>query len=303
MIHELLPLTRPLFTIDCETTGTDVNKDRIVGLGFERWEATGKTMEWKSLMYPGISIPPETTAVHGITDAMVRVCKECGQLEAEHLMNFLGHEFILITFKVLAPSLARGLNNCDFAGKNVRFDLRIIAAEFKREGIPWDYSGARIIDAERLEQLGVPRTLSDLYEKYVQVRCVECEGSGGTPAQHCAPCYGHGWIPATLEGAHDALTDVKASTLIITRQLEVHRKLPRDLDALHELQWPGWIDGDGKFRFVNRVPCFGMWGKYAGKPMKAADKGYWDFILSNDFGVDVKKLAAAAKLGKFPEMK
>ena len=35
MLHELLQLNRPLFVVDTETTGTDVNTDRIVEIGFQ----------------------------------------------------------------------------------------------------------------------------------------------------------------------------------------------------------------------------------------------------------------------------
>ena len=39
MIHQLLTLIRPLFSIDVESTGLDTRNARIVELGFERWEA------------------------------------------------------------------------------------------------------------------------------------------------------------------------------------------------------------------------------------------------------------------------
>ena len=54
---------------------------------------------------------------------------------------------------------------------------------------------------------------------------------------------------------------------MVARQLQRYEALPRDLDALHALQWPGLIDVEGKFRFVDGVACVGNWGKHAGKPM------------------------------------
>ena len=252
-INELLILTRPLFVLDTETTGVDPKSDRIVEIGFQRWETTGITKEWRSHVNPTVTIPPSSTKVHGITDARV-----AGSL----------------SFKDLAANLAKGFSACDYAGKNIRFDLRIIAAEMQRAGQEWSYIGARIVDVERLEQLAIPRDLGSLHKKY-------------TGAKH--------------EGAHGALSDVRASTTVICKQLEAHASLPRDLDILHAKQWPGWIDGDGKFRFVDGVPCFSQWGKYAGQPMTKADIGYWDFIIKGTFGEDVKALARAAKLGQFPK--
>jgi len=255
MIHQLLNLTRPLFVVDTETTGVDTQKDRIVELGFQQWGPEGMVKEWSMLVNPGIPIPEAVIKIHGITNDDV---------------------YQWPTFKRYAYSLSKGLINCDFAGKNVRFDLRILAAEFLRVGVEWSYMDARVIDAERLEQLAVPRTLSHLHEKY-------------TGKMH--------------DGAHGALSDVRASTTVIVGQLETYEILSRNLDTLHAAQWPGWIDGDGKFRFIDGIPCFGNWGKYAGKPMKNADRGYWDFILSNSFSADVKDLARKAKLGQFPKMK
>jgi hypothetical protein len=133
--------------------------------------------------------------------------------------------------------------------------------------------GARILDADRLEALAVPRHLSDLYKKY-------------TGRDH--------------DDAHGALADVRASTQVIAEQLLKYDVLPRDLDALHALSWPGWLTADGKFRMVGDVPTI-MFGKHRDLPMQEVPIDYWDWILSKDFAADVKRLAAEAKLGKFPE--
>ena len=65
--------------IDTETTGTDPRQDRIVELSVLRFEycpATGvpsRVLEvYSSLEDPGRPIPPESTAIHGITDEMVK---------------------------------------------------------------------------------------------------------------------------------------------------------------------------------------------------------------------------------------
>lgn len=282
MIHQLLELKRRLFVLDTETTGTDPRRDRIVELGFQQWGPEGLVTEWRSLINPQCQIPESATRVHGITNAMMAGCRLCGRMPVEHPTpaGVLGdgetpcEEFKPVpTFAQVAKRLAGGFSDCDFAGQNVRFDLQITSAEMARAGVPWGYLHARVIDSARLEQIAVPRSLSHLHERY-------------TGRKH--------------DGAHGALSDVRAAATVIALQLQAHDALPRDLDALHKLQWPGWIDGSGKFRFVAGVPCFTQWGKYANQPMTKADVGYWDFILREDFPVDVKQIAAEAKLGRFP---
>lgn len=282
MIHLLLSLTRPLFLVDTETTGVDPQKDRIVEIGFQQWGAEGMVKEWRALVNPGIPIPASATKVHGITDAVFKVCRVCGA-DKEHgdVKNIVQYGDGLLcdkfspwpSFKDLAPNLAKGFTACDYAGKNVRFDLRLLAAEMARAGQAWGYAGARIIDADRLEQLAVPRDLGSLHEKYAG-------------AKH--------------DGAHGALSDVRASATVIAKQLEAHAALPRDLDALHAAQWPGWLCEDGAFRLVDGVATC-QFGKWRGRAMRDIEASYWDWILKAEFPADVKALAAAAKLGKFPE--
>jgi DNA polymerase-3 subunit epsilon len=268
---------------DTETTGLDVQKDRICQVGFQMWTAEGLTKEYKTLVRPGVQMPEGAQKTHGITDALLEGCRHCKLSREEHDAcnadddDPCGEFKPWPTFAQLATSLVKGFTDCDFAGKNIRYDLRITAAEFERNGVEWSYAGARIIDADRLEQLGEPRTLSHLYEKHLGEK---------------------------LEDAHDALVDVRATTSVLAAQLRKYQSaLPRDLDALHDLQWPGWsIDPDGKFRFVDGVACC-TFGKWKGKPMSAIEPSYWDWIIKSDFSKDIKELAKQAKLGKFPRPK
>lgn len=64
--------------VDTETTGTDPATDRIIELCVLIFEYSAETGEvaWVSDVYdgledPGMAIPPQSTAVHGITDEMV----------------------------------------------------------------------------------------------------------------------------------------------------------------------------------------------------------------------------------------
>ena len=231
------------------------------------------------------------------------------------------------TFRQLAPSLAKGFVDCDLAGKNVRFDLRIIAAEMARASQPWSYTGARIIDAERLEQLAVPRSLSHLHEKYtgdigVKFFAVAKDGTRNeiTDLYWFEENYVHSLYDISKDGerievitfstgqkhdgAHDALSDVRATSTVIAKQLEAHTSLPRDLDALHDAQWPNLIDAEMKFKYVAGVPTVAF-GKWRDKPFHAVEREYWCWISGpkSDFSDEIKAIARDAAQGKFPQEK
>jgi DNA polymerase-3 subunit epsilon len=278
MLNQILNLTRPLICLDTETTGTDVKNDSIVELAFQLFTSEGLQKEYRTLINPGIAMPAGAQEVHGISDLELRSCRTCKSLTSCACPDGFKP---WPTFKQLATNLAKGFTDVDFCGKNCRFDLRILSFEFARSGIEWSYAGARVVDIDRLEAWLNKRSLSHLYRKYTGKK---------------------------LEGAHGALTDVQASTEVLYQQFGQLTQneddavpLPRDLDALHELQWPGWIDSEGMFKFIKGVPCFGRWGKYANRPLTTADNGYWDFILKNDFSAEVKRIAAKAKLKQYPE--
>ena len=62
----------PTVWIDTETTGTDVGRDQACQVGFARFEAGKCVGAFAHLVDPGKPIPAEVTAIHGITDDMVR---------------------------------------------------------------------------------------------------------------------------------------------------------------------------------------------------------------------------------------
>lgn len=278
-------LTRPLVIPDTETTGTNTEADRIIEIGMRVHAPGQEPRQWRTFVNPGVPIPPASTQVHHITDAMVTACRNCCRSRAAHDLSEAVEETASRcegfrpwpTFRQLAQRLADGFTGVDFAGKNVRFDLRIIAAEMARAGVPWSYAGARIVDIDRIEQLGEPRDLSSLYRRRV----------GREPVN-----------------AHSALDDVMMSEEILEAQFAAFGQLSRDLDALHALQWPGWVDAEGKFRRREDgvVICsFGQ--KYNGRPIREIPPDFWrGFILKagSTFSAEIKAIARDALEGRYP---
>ena len=57
---------------DLETTGTKPQKDMIVEVGAVLFDGSCAVRSYGSLINPGLPIPPDASAVNGITDEMVR---------------------------------------------------------------------------------------------------------------------------------------------------------------------------------------------------------------------------------------
>ena len=82
--------------VDTETTGTDSTADKVIELAivvFEYCHATGtvgRVLEtYDALEDPGMPIPPSSTAIHGITDAMV-VGHRIDDLRVSRLLESVG---------------------------------------------------------------------------------------------------------------------------------------------------------------------------------------------------------------------
>lgn len=86
--------------IDVETTGFSPRSDRIVEIACALVDGSRVVGRWSTLVNPGIPIPVQATAVHGITDGMVAAAPEAafalrqarqlcrGRLVAAHCATF-----------------------------------------------------------------------------------------------------------------------------------------------------------------------------------------------------------------------
>jgi DNA polymerase-3 subunit epsilon len=135
-----LPLDRPLACFDLETTGINIRTDRIVEIAIVKVLPGGSYESIDERINPTVPIPPETTAIHGITDADVATCPTFVD-RAQHYLDFL--------------------KGCDLAGFNLnRFDVPLLAEEFLRCDMAFDLEGRRIVDAQTIFHKREPRDLS-----------------------------------------------------------------------------------------------------------------------------------------------
>ena len=107
-----LNLKNPIVFFDLETTGTNINSDRIVEICYLKVYPNGNEETKTMRINPEMHIPEEASAVHGIYDEDVAECP---------------------TFKEVARNIANDIEGCDLAGFNSnRFDIPVLAEEFLR---------------------------------------------------------------------------------------------------------------------------------------------------------------------------
>lgn len=140
-VAQQLSITRPLAVLDLESTGVNTKRDRIVEITIARCDPDPfRTQAMHSLVNPGIPIPKDAAAIHGITDADVRESP---------------------TFERIVPYVVRLLGGADVIAYNGRrFDLRMVAAECRRVGLANPCDGARLVDPQVIFFKREPRDLA-----------------------------------------------------------------------------------------------------------------------------------------------
>ena len=143
----MLKLTRPLVVFDIESTGVAPRKDRIIELAAVKLEPDGTEISKCWLLNPTVKIPPENTAIHGITDEIVKDCP---------------------TFADKADEIFAFFEGCDLSGFNAdRFDIPCLEEEFSRVGRNFAPSSRKHVDVQRIYHKMEPRDLSAAVRFYL----------------------------------------------------------------------------------------------------------------------------------------
>lgn len=231
---------------DLETTGTNIMHDRIVEISMIKVYPDGEDRQRTIRVNPGCHIPEEATAIHGITDEDVA--------NAPH-------------FKDIAESLAESFLGCDIAGFNSnRFDVPMLAEEFARAGVDFDFTAPRYIDVQTIFHKKEQRTLTAAYRFY-------CDKN--------------------LEDAHSANADTRATYEVLLAQLDRYDDLPNDIEGLAQYSSQTRnVDLMGRLVYDDQRREVINFGKYKGQlaeDVLSRDTGYLGWILQGDFPSDTKR--------------
>lgn len=158
-----LDLIRPLVFIDIESTGVDPVEDRILQFGafvmlpFDSDLGAHPTSSWEQTFNPGMRIPADSTAIHGITEEMVADKP---------------------AFADYATRILRALEGKDIAGYNLRLlDLPILDQELRRCGLKLDLNGVLIVDSFGIFANKEPRDLAAAVKKFTGVSHNDAHGA------------------------------------------------------------------------------------------------------------------------------
>ena len=200
-----LALDRPLAVFDIESTGLNPRTDRIVELAVLRLEPGGARSSRTWLLNPGMPIPLESVAIHGITDEMVRGAPRFEEKAAEILAFF---------------------RDCDLGGFGLsKLDVPILEEEFARCGMFFNAAGRRLVDALRVYHRREPRDLSAAMRFYCGE---ELEGAHGAAADAAAALR-------VLEGEFARYPDLPTDPDAFDR--EINPRDPFNVDREGRFRW------------------------------------------------------------------
>ena len=263
-----LKLNKPLVIFDLETTGLDLVKDRVIQLSYIKVYPDGHEERGNELVNPEKTIPDEVVQLTGISNDDVKDKP---------------------TFKQLATKLSAVFTGADIAGFNSNhFDVPLLAEEFLRAGIDFDFSKCRLIDACTIFKKMEQRNLAAAYKFYCG-RKMEDDFE-----------------------AHRADQDTEATYRVLMGELDKYapganedpeKVLENDMQALADFSKQNDnVDFAGRIVWAEvkgqRTEVFNF-GKHKGVPVAEVlrfDPGYYSWILGGDFTYNTKQVLTRIRL-------
>ncbi|MDG5800380.1 3'-5' exonuclease [Marinilabiliaceae bacterium ANBcel2] len=178
------------------------------------------------------------------------------------------------SFKGIAKELAKFMEGCDIGGFNSnKFDIPLLAEEFLRVDVDFDMRKRHFIDVQTIFHKMEQRTLAAAYKFY------------------CSK---------TLDNAHSAEADTRATFEILKAQLDRYDNLDNDIPSLSKFSSHNRnVDLAGRIIYNSKDEEVFNFGKYKGKKVSdvlAKDQGYYGWMMNGDFPLYTKKVLTNIKL-------
>ena len=276
-----LNLTKPLVIFDLETTGLDLVKDRIIQISYIKVYPDGHEERGNELVNPEKPIEPIITQLTGISNEDVKDKP---------------------TFKQLGASLAEKFIGCDFAGFNSNhFDIPLLAEEFLRAGVDFDFSKCKMIDAQTIFHKMERRNLAAAYKFYCG-RKMEEDFEAHRADQDTEATYRvlMGELDKYAPGANEDPDKVLENDM---NKLAEFSRSNNNVDFAGRIVWAEMKDKNGNTLLDDqgnpRLTEVFNFGKHKGVPVADVlhiDPGYYSWILSGDFTYNTKQVLTRIRL-------
>jgi len=281
-----LNLTKPLVVFDLETTGLDLVKDRVIQISYIKVFPDGKEERGNYIINPECYILPVITQLTGISNEDVKDKP---------------------TFKQLAKTLEEKFTGCDFAGFNSNhFDIPLLAEEFLRAGVDFDFSKCRMIDAQTIFHKMERRNLAAAYKFYCG-RKMEDDFEAHRADQDTEATY------RVLMGELDYYTEEKQRELgeepegrVLENNMDClaqFSKTNNNVDFAGRIVWDEAKDAKGNTILDNDgkpvMTEYFNFGKHKGKTVAEVlrlDPGYYAWIMGGDFTYNTKQVLTRIRL-------
>ena len=268
-----LNLQKPLVIFDLETTGLDLVKDRVIQLSYIKVYPDGHEERGDEIINPEKPIPDEVVQLTGISNDDVK-----------------GKP----TFKQLATNLSQVFTGSDIAGFNSNhFDVPMLAEEFLRAGIDFDFSKCRLIDVQTIFHKMERRNLAAAYKFYCGHK-MEDDFEAHRADQDTEATY------RVLLGQLDYYTEEHQRELgedptgrVLSNDMQVLADFSKVNDNVDFAGRIIWADVKGQ-----RTEVFNF-GKHKGVPVAVVlrfDPGYYSWILGGDFTYNTKQVLTRIRL-------
>ena len=230
----------------------------------------GDTIRKTNRINPTITIPAESSAIHGITNEDIK-----------------GKP----TFKEVAKEYAKFFEGSDLAGFNIlKFDMPVLVEEFLRADVEFDYSRKKLIDAQRIFHMMEKRTLSAAVKFYLN-----SELTGAHSAEADTQATMDVLLAQVERYDNQTVTDSLGNKIGM---------INNSAETLSQLTSSNLVDLAGRMIKNDKGEAIFNFGKHKNKAVLTVfqvEPSYYDWMMNGDFPLDTKRWLTKLKLSKLTQ--